>query len=174
MKRQYQIDRERAVRKFRSAASTSQDAIQLALPMKEASALVQEGLMYLAIATFTQVAEQMMRWEVNQIVGPKQKPNALRDAMRWESQRGYCVVAGQKVPLKRPRVRDVRQREVPLGSYESLQRASLLEDAVWHKIMHGRIASGSSPSAYCATVPSIASWVAITLISYTRSARAIA
>jgi putative transposase len=93
--------------------------------------------MHLALATFTQVAEQMMRWEVDQLVGPKQKANALREAMRWGTQQGYCVVAGQKVPLQRPRVRDVRRREVPLGSYEALQRGSLMEDAVWHKIMHG-------------------------------------
>jgi putative transposase len=137
LKKQYQIDKERAVCKFHASASTSQDAIQLALPVREAAALVQQGLMHLAVATFTQVAEQMMRWEVDQIAGPKQKANTLRDAVRWGSQRGYCVVAGQKVPLQRPRVRDVRQREVPLGSYETLQRASLMEDAVWHKIMHG-------------------------------------
>jgi putative transposase len=57
--------------------------------------------------------------------------------MRWGRQPGYCVVSGQKVPLQRPRVRDTRQREIPLGSYAMLQQSSLLEDAVWHKIMHG-------------------------------------
>jgi transposase-like protein len=137
LKKHYQIDKERALQKFRSVASNSQEAIQLALPVKEAAALVQQGLMHLAIATFTQIAEQMMRWEVDQMVGPKQKANPLREALRWGSQKGYCVIAGQKVPLQRPRVRDVRRREVPLGSYESLQRASLMEDAVWQKIMHG-------------------------------------
>lgn len=93
--------------------------------------------MHLALATFTQVAEQMMRWEVDQLVGPQQKANAFRDMVRWGSQKGMCVVSGQKVPLRRPRVRDVRQREVPLGSYEAFQQASLMEDAVWQKIMHG-------------------------------------
>ncbi|HEX4809801.1 MAG TPA: transposase [Bryobacteraceae bacterium] len=39
--------------------------------------------------------------------------------------------------MQRPRVRDTRQREVPLGSYEVLQQASLMEDSVWHKLMHG-------------------------------------
>ena len=144
MKKQYQIDRERAVQKFRSAASASEDAIQLALPIKEAAELVQQGLMQLALATFTQVAEQMMRWEVDQVAGLRQKTNLLREAMRWGSQKGYCVVAGQKVALQRPRVRDVRQREVPLGSYESLQRASLMEEAVWSKIMHGLTTRGYS------------------------------
>jgi transposase-like protein len=57
--------------------------------------------------------------------------------MRWGQQAGYCVVGGQKVPLQKPRVRSVRKREVPLGSYEMLQQASLMEEAVWEKIMHG-------------------------------------
>lgn len=107
MKKQYQINKERAVQKFRAAARASQDVIQLAFPLREAAALVPRGLMHLAVAAFTQVAEQMMRWEV------------------------------AKVPLQRPRVREVRRREAPLGSYESLQRASLMEDAVWNRIMHG-------------------------------------
>jgi hypothetical protein len=60
-----------------------------------------------------------------------------RQSVRWGTQTGYCVVGVQKVPLERPRVRDVHNREVPLGSYEVLQQASLMEDAVWNKIMHG-------------------------------------
>ena len=32
---------------------------------------------------------------------------------------------------------DKWQREAPLGSYQALQQASLLEEAIWRKIMHG-------------------------------------
>jgi transposase-like protein len=67
-----------------------------------------------------------------------------RQNVRWGAQTGYCVVAGQKVPLERPRVRDVRSREVPLGSYEMLQQGSLMEDSVWQKIMHGLTTRGYS------------------------------
>ena len=28
-------------------------------------------------------------------------------------------------------------KEIPLGSYELFQRSSLIEETVWHKIMHG-------------------------------------
>lgn len=70
-------------------------------------------------------------------MGAKNQPQPERDKVRWGKQSGYCVVGGQKVPLQRPRVRDVRQREVPLGSYEMLQQASLMEEAIWQKIMHG-------------------------------------
>jgi len=137
LKRTYQISKERAVQKFGAQAAASAQQIQFALPLPEVMELVQQGLMNLALAAFTKVAEQMMHWEVGELVGAKHQANQSREKMRWGKQRGYCVVGGQKVPLQRPRVRDTRQREIPLGSYEMLQRASLLEDSVWHKIMHG-------------------------------------
>lgn len=137
MKKTYQIEKKRATDRFRKAASSSDQQIQFALPLPEVVALVQEGLMSLALAAFTRVAEEMMRWEVSTLVGPLNKADPGREHVRWGSQTGYCVVGGQKVPLQRPRVRDVRKREVPLGSYEALQHASLMEDAVWNKIMGG-------------------------------------
>jgi putative transposase len=137
MKKRYQIDKQRAAQQFRKQAGASQQQIQFALPLPEIVALIQRGLMNLALVAFTQLAEEMMRWEVHTLAGPKNQSAAGRDNMRWGSQLGYCVVGGQKVPLERPRVRDVRNREVPLGSYEMLQQASLMEESVWHKILHG-------------------------------------
>jgi len=137
MKKTYQIDKQRAAQQFRERAGATEEQLQFVLPLPEVVNLVQCGLMHLAVAAFRQVAEQMMQWEVCSVVGPKNRAAPDRDTMRWGSQTGYCVVGGQKVPLERPRVRDVRQREVPLGSYEMLQGASLMEDAVWNKIMHG-------------------------------------
>ena len=104
------------------APATSNAPIQFAVPLSEVLKLAQQGLMSLALAAFTQVAEHLMSWEVEEVVGAKNQPQPERDKVRWGKQAGYCVVGGQKVPLQRPRVRDVRQREVPLGSYEMLQR----------------------------------------------------
>lgn len=137
MKKRYQIDKAKAAQGFREDAAKSGQQIQFALPLPEVVELIQQGLLDLAIAAFRHLAEEMMRWEVASLVGPRNKVNATRDAVRWGQQRGYCVVGGQKVPLERPRVRDVRRGEVPLGSYEMLQQASLMEDSVWNKIMHG-------------------------------------
>jgi hypothetical protein len=86
--------------------------------------LVQCGLMNLAITSFARLAEQVMPWEVATLAGPKSRSDAQRTYTRWGSQAGYRVVAGQKVPQKRPRVRDVRQREAPQGSDAMLPRAS--------------------------------------------------
>lgn len=137
MKKPYQIDKQKAAQQFRERAGSAAESLQLAIPIPEVMSLVQQGLMSLALSAFTQLAEQMMQWEVNDLVGPKNQTNEDREKMRWGAQNGYCVVGGQKVPLKRPRVRDKRRKEVPLGSYEMLQRASLMEESVWHKIMHG-------------------------------------
>jgi transposase-like protein len=137
MKKRYQIDKQRAVQQFRRLAAAEDESIQLVIPLKEVVDLVQRGLMKLALRSFTEVAEGVMDREVAALVGPKNRANPEREMVRWGSERGYCVVGGQKVPLDRPRVRDKWRREVALGSYELLQRGSLMEDSVWRKIMHG-------------------------------------
>ena len=137
MKKRYQIDKQRAAVQFRKQAQSSSENLQLALPLPEVLALAQKGLMNLALAAFTKLAEVMMQWEVGKLAGPKNQAHDERNAVRWGTQAGYCVVGGQKVPLQRPRVRDVRSREISLGSYEVLQNSSLMDDAVWNKIMHG-------------------------------------
>ena len=137
MKKQYQIDKQRAVQQFRRLAAQGDQNIQLVIPLKEVLELVQRGLMNLALRTFTQVAEEVMDYEVTALVGTRNRADPERERVRWGSERGYCVVGGQKVPLQRPRVRDTRKKEVPLGSYELMQRASLMEESVWQKMMHG-------------------------------------
>jgi transposase-like protein len=137
MKKQYQIDKQRAVQQFRRLAAQEGQTVQLVIPLQEVVDLVQRGLMNLALKMFTHVAEGVMNHEVTALVGPRNQADPDRDRARWGSERGYCVVGGQKVPLQRPRVRDTRKKEVPLGSYELLQRASLMEESVWQKMMHG-------------------------------------
>jgi transposase-like protein len=44
---------------------------------------------------------------------------------------------GQKVPVQRPRVRTVEDKEVRLGSYELFHRGEPLTETVWEKLMLG-------------------------------------
>jgi hypothetical protein len=48
------------------------------------------------------------------------RPSPERKANRWGTERGYCVVMGQKVPVERPRVRSTDDREIRLGSFGEL------------------------------------------------------
>jgi transposase-like protein len=137
MKKRYQIDKQRAVQTFRELSAQDDRTIQMVIPLKEVVDLIQRGLMNVALNAFTKVAEGVMDCEVTALAGPKNQADPERENVRWGSEPGYCVVGGQKIPLQRPRVRDTRQKEVPLGSYEMLQRASLMEESVWQKMMHG-------------------------------------
>jgi putative transposase len=78
-----------------------------------------------------------MEAEVEQLAGPAWQPRAERQAYRWGTEQGYCIVDGQRVPLRRPRVRTPTGAEVRLGSYELFQQVSLTEKTVWAKIMLG-------------------------------------
>lgn len=125
------------MRRFEQQVKQVQPQIQLVLPITELCAQLQPGLLHLLKSVGVQCLEQMMEWEVGQVVGEAHKTNQGRTAYRWGTEEGYCSVAGQKVPLTRPRVRDTRQREIQLGSYALIQQGSLREEAVWNKVMHG-------------------------------------
>ena len=57
-----------------------------------------------------------------------------RRAHRWGKEDGYCVVDGQKVPIRKTRLRTPENREQRLGSYELFQRSAPREQSVWDKM----------------------------------------
>src|SRR5581483_1480150 len=71
------------------------------------------------------------------LVGERGQRQPERRANRWGSEQGYCVVMGQKVPMRRPRVRTTEDKEVRLGSYEMFHRGEPLTETVWEKLMLG-------------------------------------
>src|SRR5258708_33289085 len=79
----------------------------------------------------------LMQEEVRELAGERSQRQAERTASRWGSEQGYCVVMGQKVPVKRPRVRTTDDTEVRLGSYELFHRGEPLTETVWEKLMLG-------------------------------------
>jgi putative transposase len=79
----------------------------------------------------------LMQEEVRDLVGERSQRQSERTANRWGSERGYCVVMGQKVPVERPRVRTTDDKEVRLGSYEMFHRGEPLTETVWEKLMLG-------------------------------------
>ncbi len=79
-----------------------------------------------------------MESEVREIAGERSSRYEKRGVYRWGSESGFCVIDGQRVPIDRPRLRSrEKNQEIPLGSYELFQRASLMDETVWNKIMLG-------------------------------------
>ncbi|MGC2210936.1 MAG: IS256 family transposase [Candidatus Korobacteraceae bacterium] len=137
MKKPYQIEAQRAVRQLEAMAADGNPAVQMALPMAEMMGWLRKGVGELIRQAGLQLMDLLMQEEVRGLVGERSQRQAERTANRWGSERGYCVVMGQKVPVERPRVRTTEDQEVRLGSYEMFHRGEPLTETVWEKLMLG-------------------------------------
>ena len=137
MKKPYQIEAQRAVKQFEAMAAEGHPAVQMMLPLGEMLGWLRKGVGELIRQAGLQVMELLMQEEVRELVGERSQPQPDRTANRWGSERGYCVVMGQKVPVRRPRVRTAEDKEVRLGSYEMFHRGEPLTETVWEKLMLG-------------------------------------
>jgi putative transposase len=137
MKKPYQIESQRAVKRLEEMASEGNPSVQLMLPMAEMVGWLRNGVGELVRQAGLQLIQLLMEEEVKQLVGERSRPTPGRTANRWGSERGYCVVMGQKVPVDRPRVRSTEDHEIRLGSYEMFHRGEPLTETVWEKLMLG-------------------------------------
>jgi putative transposase len=137
LKRQYQIDKQRAVQQFRRLAHEQNPCIQMALPLAEIVGLLQQGVGNLLRQAGLELMQLVMDEEVKSLAGERHEQHPGRRAHRWGKEDGYCVVDGQKVPILRTRLRTQDRREQRLGSYELFQRSGPMQASVWDKMMRG-------------------------------------
>ena len=137
MKKPYQIEAQRAVKQLEEMAAAGNPTVQMVLPMAEMVGWLKEGVGELIRQAGLQFLDLMMQAEVEELAGRRSERQPGRAATRWGSERGYCVVMGQKVAVQRPRVRNSEGREVRLGSYELSHRGEPLNETVWEKLMLG-------------------------------------
>jgi putative transposase len=137
MKRQYQIEQQRAVQQFRRIATEQNPDIQMILPLADIVGLLQQGVGNLLRETGLALMQTVMEEEVRHLAGERHQQHEGRRAHRWGKEDGYCVVDGQKVPIRKTRLRTPDQREQRLGSYELFQRSGPLQAGVWDKMMRG-------------------------------------
>jgi putative transposase len=137
MKKPYQIDAQRAVKQLDAMAADGNPAVQMVLPMAEIVGWLRKGVGELIRQAGLQLMDLLMQEEVRELVGERSQRQTERTANRWGSERGYCVVMGQKVPIQRPRVRTTEDKEIRLGSYEMFHRGEPLTETVWEKLMLG-------------------------------------
>ena len=137
MKKPYQIEAQRAIKQLDAMAAEGNPAVQMVLPMAEMIGWLRKGVGELIRQAGLQLMDLLMQEEVRELAGERSQRQSERTANRWGSERGYCVVMGQKVPIQRPRVRTTDDKEVRLGSYELFHRGEPLTETVWEKLMLG-------------------------------------
>jgi len=137
MKKRYQIEQQRAVQQFRKLAVEQNPNIQMILPMADIVGLLQEGVGNLLRQAGLELMRLVMEEEVKSLAGERHQQHGQRRAHRWGKEEGYCVVDGQKVPIRRTRLRGPSStganREQRLGSYEMFQRSGPMQAGVWDK-----------------------------------------
>lgn len=137
MKKPYQIEAQRAIQQLDAMVADGNLAVQMMLPMAEMMGWLRKGVGELIRQAGLQLMDLLMQEEVRELAGERSQRQSDRTANRWGSERGYCVVMGQKVPIQRPRVRTTEDKEVRLGSYEMFHRGEPLTETVWEKLMLG-------------------------------------
>jgi len=137
MKKPYQIEAQRAIKQLDAMVADGNPAVQMMLPMAEMMGWLRKGVGELIRQAGLQLMDLLMQEEVRELAGERSQRQSDRAANRWGSERGYCVVMGQKVAIQRPRVRSVEDKEVRLGSYELFHRGEPLTETVWEKLMLG-------------------------------------
>jgi transposase-like protein len=137
MKRRYQIEQQRAVQQFRRIATEHNPNIQMILPLADIVGLLREGVGNLLRQAGLELMHLVMDEEVKSLAGERHQQHEGRRAHRWGKEDGYCVVDGQKVPIRRTRLRTADKREQLLGSYELFQRSGPMQASVWDKMMRG-------------------------------------
>jgi putative transposase len=122
----------------RSASPEGSREVQLPLDRDELLGLMQDSLEALAVELGLMVASAILEDEVTRLCGRRYQRQPGRSHTRYGHQRGVVMLAGQKLPIERPRVRGVAGgSEVPLEIYTRLQSPDAMPQAVLRRMVRG-------------------------------------
>jgi transposase-like protein len=123
---------------------TALEASEMPLPAQIQEALgelvgaAREGLMALSVGVGLGVVHELMRAEVDEVVGPKGKHNPGRTAKRHGHEDGSLTLGGRRVRVRRPRMRSADDKhELPVQTYEFFADRDPLTRAVMDRMLAG-------------------------------------
>lgn len=112
--------------------------VQLLLDRDELVAMMQDSLTDFATQMGLKVARLLLEDEVNQRCGFRYQRVPGRTVNRYGHQRGVVVIAGQKLPVRRPRMRYTQRcGEAELETYAKLQSPEAMPQAVLKRLVRG-------------------------------------
>lgn len=142
MKRRYRKSQKESSRRRvhvvdRCEALSGRVAVELPVSLAEVVGGMSEAIERLAGEAGLRLMGAVLEAEVDSLAGRKGRHDPDRAVYRWGSQGGYAVLAGKKIPLRRPRVRDREGREVELESYARFQSPPRRQGSILKKLVHG-------------------------------------
>lgn len=123
---------------------TGEERLGLPLPervevaLAEIAGAAKEGLLALSVGVGLAVLDELMEEELNQVVGPRGRHDADRSAYRHGREAGEVTLGGRRVPVARPRARQVDgSGEVELETYRHFADRDLLGRVVLERMLAG-------------------------------------
>jgi len=129
MAEKYQTVARKSTRKF-EVLGRKEVAMSVPLPLVEVWEDLQPEVEHLTGIAGLKIIQAVIEDEVTRRVGPRHHPEAASGYLRWGQQPGYVNFCGQKVRVRRPRVRTREGQEVELESYARMQHDGRRQRAV--------------------------------------------
>lgn len=112
--------------------------ISVPLDRQQVVAAIHHELHGLATELGLLVAGQLLEEEVTQCCGPRYLHQPHRHCTRYGHQPGVITLAGQRLPIRKPRVRSaVGGPETELSTYACLQRPEAMPEAALRRLVRG-------------------------------------
>ena len=93
-----------------------------------------------------QLLQLIMEDEVSWLTGARYDRSDDRNMQRWGKAAGSVVLHGQKIPVRRPRIRGRDGGDMKLGSYELFRGDEQMQRQVWSRVMRGLTMRGYDPA----------------------------
>jgi putative transposase len=128
----------RRVRQIEREAVAQAREVQLPLCVEALLEMTREALSSFAVEMGLKVAQCLLEDAVTQRCGERHARVPNRTKTRFGHQRGFITIAGQKVPVEKPRVRSTRGGgEVELERYGLLQSPEAMPQAALDHLVNG-------------------------------------
>ena len=127
----------RRPRKWKRKVLERREAVKTTQAMTEIDDMdVKVALIQALIPVGLERVGELLQKEVLSLAGPKGIHG--KENTRWGEQWGSVYLTDQKVPVKIPRVRNkIQDKEIPLESYQKLQKPYCAGDQVFKKLLNG-------------------------------------
>lgn len=145
MKKAYQIEERRALKKFRSHLISDPRNIQMVLPLAEIAQMLRQGVAPFLLQAQLQLLTLIMNDEVDWLTGERYSRGKGQDVRRWGLEDGAIVINGQKAPIRRLRLWG-KEGEMKVGSYELFRREEDMQRHVWDRVTRGLTMRGYGPA----------------------------
>lgn len=119
--------RKRSFGKVRILALEEYEGLELDAKVEAIRGLIPLGLMHV---------HELLDQEVVELAGPRRAREDGARGVRYGSNPGSVRLAGQRVPIRVPRVRSERS-EIPLRSYQALHGSGEVNDVLLRRVLYG-------------------------------------